>query len=220
MLELLILITNSNNDKRIKIIRDKYNVPFSLTSISKGTASSSILEYFGLEEIRKYTYFSLINANLKKDIMNDINQRLKLSTPGNGICFTIPISSTTKYINEKLITNKEVNMEKDKNSNNYELIVTIVTEGYSEKVMNSAKKAGAGGGTLIKGRSLATPNKKRQFLGFSIEPEKDVILIVAKKEKKKDIMETITQDAGLKTKGGGIIFSLPITSAIGLIEEK
>lgn len=220
MLEILFLITNSNNDKKLKKIREKYNLPFSLTSNSKGTASSSILEYFGLEEIKKYTYFSLINTILKKDIINDINKVLKLSTPGNGICFTIPIASTTKYINDKLI-NKEVKVKKDdKSSSNYELIVTIVTEGYSEKVMNSAKKAGAGGGTLIKGRSLATPNKKRQFLGFSIEPEKDVILIVANKDKKKDIMENITIDAGLKTNGGGIIFSLPISSTIGLIEEK
>lgn len=220
MLELLLLITNSNNDKKTKVIREKYIVPFSLASISKGTASSSILEYFGLEEIKKYTYFLVISENQKKDIMNDINNSLKLSTPGNGICFTIPITSTTKYVNDKLITNKEVKVKKEDNKNNYELIVTIVTEGYSEKVMDCAKKAGAGGGTLIKGRSLATPNKKRQFLGFSIEPEKDVILIVANKNKKKDIMETITTNTGLKTNGGGIIFSLPITSAIGLIDEK
>ena len=35
---------------------------------------------------------------------------------------------------------------------------------------------------------------------------------------KKDIMDSITKETGLKTKGGGIVFSLPISKAIGLYE--
>ena len=86
--------------------------------------------------------------------------------------------------------------------------------------MNTAKNAGAGGGTLINGRSIYQTNSKRQFLGFSIEPEKDVILIVTDEDKKNDIMNAIVKETGLKTEGGGIIFSLPITEAVGLYEEK
>ena len=107
----------------------------------------------------------------------------------------------------------------DKKNCEYHLIVTIVTEGFSEQVMNTAKKSGAGGGTLIRGRSLDQTNSKRQFLGFSIEPEKDVILIVAKNDLKNDIMNAIVENTGLKTKGGGIVFSLPITDVIGLYEQ-
>ena len=84
--------------------------------------------------------------------------------------------------------------------------------------MNAAKKAGASGGTLIRGRSLYQKKSKRQFLGFSIEPEKDVVLIVADNKIKNDIMNAIVKETGLKTKGGGIIFSLPISEAIGLYE--
>ena len=38
----------------------------------------------------------------------------------------------------------------------YELIVKIVKEGYSDQVMNAAKKVGCMGGTLIEGRSLGS----------------------------------------------------------------
>ncbi|MGN0992361.1 MAG: P-II family nitrogen regulator [Bacilli bacterium] len=224
MIELLCLISNEKEDKIIKPLYNKYNMPFNITTYGEGTASSSVLEYFGLEEVKKYIYFSLINNNHKKEILEDIKTNFELNEPGNGICFTIPLSSSTKYIEEKFKSSKEENMKKDENkkevskNKEYHLIVTIVTEGYSESVMNTAKKAGAGGGTLLRGRSLFQKNSKRQFLGFSIEPEKDVVLIVADKKIKNDIMNAIVKETGLKTKGGGIVFSLPISEAIGLYE--
>ena len=109
-------------------------------------------------------------------------------------------------------------MEKKNKNENYHLIVTVATEGYAEQVMNTAKNAGAGGGTLIRGRRLDQTNSKRQFLGFSIEPEKDVILIVAKDKIKNKIMNAIVKETGLKTKGGGIVFSMPISDAVGIHE--
>lgn len=217
MLELLCLITNAKNDKNVKQLEKKYNLPFNLANLCYGTASSSVLEYFGLEEIKKYIYFSFIDSYKSKKILDDVKIKLRLDKPGKGIGFTIPISSSTKYIKEKIINSKEVIM--DKKSCEYHLIITIVTEGFSEQVMNTAKKNGAGGGTLIRGRSLDQTNSKRQFLGFSIEPEKDVILIVAKNDLKNDIMNAIIENTGLKTKGGGIVFSLPITDVTGLYEQ-
>ena len=230
MIELLCLISNDKEDKIIKPLYDKYNMPFNITTHGKGTASSSLLQYFALEDINKYIYFSLIHEKQKKEILESIRHNLELDKPGEGICFTIPLSGSTKYLLDKLNTEdnmkEEINKQKTKKEKNiktkkiHHLIVTIVTEGYSEKVMNTAKNAGAGGGTLINGRSIYQTNSKRQFLGFSIEPEKDVILIVTDEDKKNDIMNAIVKETGLKTEGGGIIFSLPITEAVGLYEEK
>ncbi len=220
MIELLCLISNDNEDKTIKPLYDKFNMPFNLTTYGEGTASSSTLEYFGLEDIKKYIYFSLIYEKDKKEILKSIKDNLELDKPGYGICFTIPLSGSTKYILDKLRTEDNEMKEDNKKKKMHHLIVTIVSEGFSEKVMNSAKKAGAFGGTLINGRSIYQTNSKRQFLGFSIEPEKDVILIVTEDGKTNNIMDAIVKDTGLKTEGGGIIFSLPITEAIGLYEEK
>lgn len=216
MIELLCLISNEKDDKIIKPLYDKYNMPFNFTCFGKGTASSSLLQYFGLEEVRKYVYFSLIESNQKGKIFKELKRGLKLEKAGNGICFTIPLSSATKYIKSKF--DMEVNMNKKENNKQYHLIVTVITEGFSEIVMNTAKGAGAGGGTLIRGRSLYQKNSKREFLGFSIEPEKDVILIVTEESKKNDIMNAIIEKTGLKTKGGASCFSLPISDAIGIYE--
>ena len=216
MLEVLILITNLNNDKKIKKVQKKYNLPFNLTSLAYGTASSSVLEYFGIDEIKKHIYFSFINSNDREKIINETKKTLELNKPGSGICFTIPISSSTKYVAEKLKSEENEKMEKI--SFDHHLIIAVVNEGYTEDVMNTAKKVGAGGGTLIRGRGLNDSSKAQKFLGFSIEPEKDVVLIVSKTENKNDIMNAIIKKTGLKTKGSGIIFSSPITEAVGLVE--
>lgn len=225
MIEMLCLISKINDDKKIDKLHIENKLAFSYTFYGNGTASSSLLEYFGLEEVRKYIYLSLIDSSKKNEIFDDILDKLNLKAPGNGICFTVPLSSSTKFIKDKII-NKENYMnkiddetkEKNKNKKEHELIIAIVNEGFSETTMNAAKKKGCSGGTLIKGRSLIEDGAKRKFFGISIEPEKDIILMVVDSKIKKDVMESITMDVGLKTKGNGICFSLPISDAIGLFE--
>ena len=102
---------------------------------------------------------------------------------------------------------------------NQELIITITNEGYAENVMNAAKSAGATGGTTINGRGLES-EKIIKFLGISIEPEKDIVLILTSLEKRNDIMNKIVEKCGLKTQGAGICFSLPVSHIIGLNKIK
>ena len=102
--------------------------------------------------------------------------------------------------------------------NPYDLIVTIVDRGHSDLVMNAAKAAGATGGTLLHGLGLGSKEAEK-FLGISIQPEKDVILILTPQEKKPRIMKRITQEAGLNTPGRGICFSLPVNAALGLVSQ-
>jgi len=100
----------------------------------------------------------------------------------------------------------------------YALIVTIVNRGHSDLVMTAAKAAGATGGTLLHGLGLGSKEAEK-FLGITIQPEKDVILILAPRAKKAQIMEKITHDAGLNTTGRGICFSLPVNNALGLVDQ-
>ena len=97
----------------------------------------------------------------------------------------------------------------------YQLIMTIVSEGYLEQTMNAAKKAGCSGGTAIKGRELSGTTRKK-ILGFNIEPEKDIVLNIVPEEKRTKVMEEITKEVGIKTKAKGICFSLPVSDTAGL----
>ena len=95
------------------------------------------------------------------------------------------------------------------NENKKELIVCIINNGYSDLVMSAAKKEGARGGTIIHGRGTGNADAEK-FFGIKISPEKEVVLIVAYEDIKDRIVSAIYEDAGLDTKGQGIIFTLPI----------
>ncbi|ROR27321.1 hypothetical protein EDD66_10616 [Mobilisporobacter senegalensis] len=97
----------------------------------------------------------------------------------------------------------------------YDLIVTIINHGDSDIVMEAAKGAGATGGTVLTARGLGSKEAEK-FFGISIQPEKEVVLIVVKKDIKKDIMHAVCNAAGLNTKASGISFSLPIDDVIGI----
>ncbi len=96
----------------------------------------------------------------------------------------------------------------------YSLIITIVNKGYSDTVMEAARAEGARGGTVMHARGTGALEVTK-FLGFTIEPEKDFVLILAETEKHTAIMKAIHSKTGLGTAGNGIAFSLPVQDVIG-----
>lgn len=101
-------------------------------------------------------------------------------------------------------------------NSNVDLIITIVNHGYSDSVMDAAKLAGATGGTVLTGRGLGSKEAEK-FFGIIIQPEKEVVLIVAKHDIKNAIMKEICQATGLESKAHGISFSVPIEEAVGIV---
>ena len=214
-LSLMFFITDLNAKKSIRFL-DKYKIKFKIMLSGTGTASSSVLDYFGLNEIEKCIVLCIMPSVMSKNILKDMHDKLNIHEPGKGIAFSVPISSSVKHMIDKYkdIKMEDVEMEKA----NKHLIITIANEGFAETIMSAAKKVGATGGTTISGRGLET-EKVIKFLGLSIEPEKDVVLILADSDKKNDIMDQIVDTCGLKTPGAGICFSLPVDYVVGLDKE-
>jgi len=104
--------------------------------------------------------------------------------------------------------------------NKYELIVCIVNAGFSQSVAEAATKAGARGGSVIKGRGTANPEAE-EFFNISIQPNKEVVFILVTADIKDAVMRSIYKESGLSTNGQGIAFSLPVsrTTFDSLIKE-
>ena len=94
-------------------------------------------------------------------------------------------------------------------------IIVIMNEGYSDFVMDAARSAGAGGGTVLHAKGTAG-GRDQSFYGVNLAEEKDMVYIVAYADQKAAIMHAISEKAGPGTKAGAICFSLPISSVIGL----
>ena len=97
----------------------------------------------------------------------------------------------------------------------YEVIFCVVNAGYSDLVMDAAKEVGARGGTVINAKGTAN-REAEQFFNIAIQPEKEIVMILVKKEIKDDVLHAIYKNAGLKSEGSGIAFSMPVNQVVGL----
>lgn len=217
-LKLLVTIALVGHEEQLQKIYDKYNLLLRNVIQAKGTASSSLLNYFGLAETVKNINISVIPDYLEKDILEEINESLNIEHPGTGIVFTIPLSSANKFLLDRFEQN-EVTEDITMNEKKYHLIITIVLEGHLEQVMAAAKRVGAQGGTVIRGRGLGNKEAEKLF-GISIEPGRELVLNVVDESIKNKVMEEITKDVGIKTPGRGIVLSVPVDNAIGIDNEK
>ena len=97
----------------------------------------------------------------------------------------------------------------------YEVIICIVNAGFSDAVMDAAKEFGARGGTVLHARGTANPEAEN-FFKITIQPEKEVVMILVASDIKDDILHAIYKEVGLNSPGQGIAFTLPVDAAVGL----
>ena len=94
----------------------------------------------------------------------------------------------------------------------YEVIFCIVNAGYSELVMDAAKEVGA---RVL--HAKGTANKEaEQFFKITIQPDKEIVMILVPKDIKDSVLHAIYKNAGLKSEGSGIAFSMPVNQVVGL----
>ena len=217
--KLFVTIADKDKTERIVKLFKRYNISYSSSVNATGTASGSLLSYFGLDEVKKNVILSVIPCVLENKLLYLLHNKLEFYKPGNGICFSLRITSANRYLSS--IYSSMNNAKEEyvvKNDKEYELIVLIVSEGYASTAMDAAKRVGAGGGTLINGIGLGS-EEATKFLGITIEPEKDIVLILVDREEKKKVMEEITNEVGLSHEGRGICFSIPVDNVVGLSQN-
>ena len=98
---------------------------------------------------------------------------------------------------------------------NHEAIFCIVNSGYSELVMDAAKKLGARGGTVISARGTANKDAET-FFHITIQPEKEIVMILVPTKIKDDVLHALYKEAGLDTPGQGIAFAMPVDNVVGI----
>lgn len=173
-------------------------------TMGRGTASNGVLQLLGLGDTSKDIVYIIIKENLKEAVYNEI---IKASEKKShfGVIFTLntPDFIRAGHLDEK--SDGAKGEETMKNEKNYQMINIIVNKGYAEDAMAAARKAGAGGGTIIGARGTAKEGDAA-FFGMKIVPEKEMLMILVPAEKKNDIVSAITELPCFAEAGSGIIF--------------
>ena len=103
-------------------------------------------------------------------------------------------------------------------TNNHEVIFAIVNSGFAEVAMEVARDNGARGGTILNARGVAR-EKEAAFFGITIQPEKEILMMVVEKDIKDDVLNALYQEMGMAKKAQGIAFSLPVSDVAGLVQQ-
>ena len=96
-----------------------------------------------------------------------------------------------------------------------EVIFCIVNEGFSEAVMDAARRAGARGGTVMRSHGTANAEAEKMF-GIMISPQKEIVMMLVDAACRNDILHALYTSIGLDTPGQGIAFSMPVDGVVGV----
>ena len=192
----IMTVINPDALKKLSDICAQLEIPMSVALHGRGTAIESMRDLLGIDSTEKWIVFSVAGEEKTKEYMNRLRRTLYIGVPGHGIAWAVPIKSVgggkiLAYLNDG---RQDARYTPEFNFS-YELIVAM-------------------GGTVLHGKGTTSPESEK-FLGVSIAKEKEVILIVARKEQKADIMRSIMTRAGANTDAGAVVFSVPVSEVAG-----
>jgi nitrogen regulatory protein PII len=99
----------------------------------------------------------------------------------------------------------------------FHLVTCIVERGRAERIADEAIRAGAQGATIYQARGKGV----RERLPVSlVDPEKEVILIVTKKEQTQSVFDTVVKAGRLHEPGKGFAYIQPVQQAVGFLDGK
>ena len=226
------LVTSIVNKGQANFVVDRLKEAESaimLISHGSGTSSSDFYEALGGDS-SKQIIFAIIRDDKWPKLKADLLHRFKVSPFSRGLAFKSPIASIFGVSTYKMVTNntqpdrtiKKKSEEKpmeEKEKSEYLGIYAIVNNGYTDLVMDAARSAGAKGGTIISARG--TGNKEiEKFFGVVITPEKEIVLIIVKRELCDQVLSAINKEAGIYSKGQGIAFAVPVEEVVGIFDGK
>ena len=170
----------------------------------RGISANGIAAALGIESSKDLIYI-LTEDSTKEAIQNAIIKVCEDEKPNFGYLLCMSANSLLKAGN--ITTGEDSTMA---NNEERELITVILNKGYADDAMAAARKAGAGGGTVINARGTAREDDAK-FFGMHIVPEKEMLLIVVEQEKKASVLEAVRTLPCLAEPGSGIAFCTKVS---------
>lgn len=130
----------------------------SLTAaLCEGTAQQKTLDRLGIEKTEKIMLSAVVSGPLASGLLKGLMRTMQIDVPGNGIAFTVPLQSVANSASLQYLTqgqNTEQNGVLVMEENRFSLVVVIAHKGNTELVMDAARGADAGGGTIIHAKGI------------------------------------------------------------------
>ena len=100
---------------------------------------------------------------------------------------------------------------------NLKMIMALISDEMTDKVIAAAREAGATGATVVTGVRGEGLTPEKSFLGLDLTAQRDIVLFLVAEPMAREILETIAAAGEFDEKPGtGIAFQIEIEDAVGM----
>ncbi len=213
-MKLAMTIVERGHGKGVIEYYTELGVTFHYQCVGRGTASSELLDTFGFGTAERDVILSFAPESSMKHLQKGLSDIWRRSVKAKGIAVVLDLKAMSNMMMTAVLAkstgeapDKDGGVKMEEKDKQHHLILVAVDQGYTDDVMNTARAAGARGGTVIRARWAGTQSVE-QFYGITLQGEKEIIAIIATEDNYVPIMEAVNREHGMKSKAHGIICSI------------
>ncbi len=208
--KLLVTIVERGKGKEMMKLYHAEGVNFHYQTIGHGTATSEIMDILGLDSKDKDIIISFSPEALINELIGKMNDELRGVVDTKGILFDLKLTGVSNMLAAALSLtaqnhrNGEKEMSEMLSESKYSLILVSVNQGYTENVLDTARKHGARGGTVVRARWSGDKAYENHH-GITLQTEKEIIAIVVPNDIRNQIMDAVNAEHGMKTEANAVV---------------
>lgn len=212
-LRLVLVISDGKKEKKLSRIFNQLHILLRFKFYAFGSATNEIRDILGLDEKTRICTMLITSQHDVHELFKQLKEQLYFEKKATGIAVSIKINEMMKNESIENDSIERIKMEE----NNYSMILVAVNHGFSHDVMESAKKAGATGGTIFK--ACRSGLEETSFLGITLQEEQEIVSIIVSQSIKLNVMNEINEHFGMNSKAHGVICSLPVDEVLGIVQK-
>ncbi len=213
-LELNFVIVGEGKGSKVLQIAKQSGVTGGTIVMGRGTSRNRLLEMLALCDVKREIVLLAADSKTSAAALENLQKGLKLYKPNHGIAYSVDVSGVCG--SRSCVCNSQTIRERTENTM-YQSIMIIVDKGKGEAVVEAATAAGANGATIINARGSGIHETSKLF-SMEIEPEKEIVLIIARQEQTEPIVASIRDNFKIDKPGHGIAFVQNVVRTYGLAE--
>lgn len=218
-LALIMSIVERGSGSKLVKLYNKHQVFTHLRCEGSGTATSEILDILGLGSSEKDILLSFTTRSAARALMDQLDDALRGAVPGRGIAFTTPLTAVSSLLAAYVELKTKADGEGSERMNDQQkcsMILVTVNQGFTDVVMDTARKAGVRGGTIIRGRWAGDEGFAQGYGITTLQAEKELIFMVVPTEIRNRVMDAITGQHGLRTDAGAMVTAIGVEQLVHL----
>lgn len=214
------VLVHSDMSHKVKKLATECGALGSTVVLCKSLSNNKLIETLGFIDNKRELVFILCEHTRAHYIIHEIAQRLHFDKPNTGIAFTTQIICVKGMHSMAAAADMTVENANDTTPESevnlmYHAIYVVVDKGRANEVTDLACHLNVKKQIVFNARGSGIHETTKLF-NMDVEPEKEVVLLIAKAEDSPNISDAVVKGLSLDKPGNGLLYIQAIDHLVGL----